>query len=78
MRKLTPDEEHALAVLQKHESYCPPGDFPKLTSDDVRRIRARVAAGETQAAVACDMGTQQSTVGKIVRGERWGWLDDQI
>lgn len=30
MRKLTPDEEHALAVLKKHESYCPPDDFPKL------------------------------------------------
>lgn len=30
MRKLTTDEEHALAVLRKHESYCPPGDFPKL------------------------------------------------
>lgn len=23
MRKLTPDEEHALAVLEKHGSYCP-------------------------------------------------------
>ncbi len=23
MRKLTPDEEHALAVLTKHGSYCP-------------------------------------------------------
>jgi hypothetical protein len=31
MRKLTPDEEHALAVLTKHGSYCPPDDFPKLT-----------------------------------------------
>lgn len=31
MRKLTPDEQHALAVLTKHGSYCPPGDFPKLS-----------------------------------------------
>ena len=23
MRKLTPDEEHALAVLRKHGSFCP-------------------------------------------------------
>ena len=31
MRKLTPDEQHALAVLTKHGSYCPPADFPKLS-----------------------------------------------
>ena len=45
MRKLSPDEEHALAVLTKHESYCPPGDFPKLSrllDSLVRKKRATV------------------------------------
>lgn len=34
MRKLTVEEEHALAVLKGHGSFCPPNSyaFPKLTA----------------------------------------------
>jgi hypothetical protein len=49
MRKLTPDEEHALAVLRKHESYCPPWDvsgdalvFVSILQGLVKKKRVRV------------------------------------
>lgn len=37
MRKLTQDEEHALAVLKKHGSYCP-GDLTLHTVPDLKDI----------------------------------------
>ena len=44
----------------------------KLTEGDVENIRARWKTGEeTQRAIAIDYGIGQTTVGKIVRGERW-------
>lgn len=49
MRKLTPDEEHALAVLTKHGSYCPPWDvsgdalqFVTILQSLVKKKRVRV------------------------------------
>jgi transposase-like protein len=43
---------------------------PRLTHAQVLEIRARVAAGETQAAVARDMGIGRDTVSKWVGHER--------
>lgn len=43
----------------------------KLTEDDVRAIRARHAAGETQQAIADTLSIQREGVGKVIRGERW-------
>lgn len=48
----------------------------KLKESDVIDIRRRVAAGESQRAIAREYRLGQPTVSKIVRRERWAWLQD--
>ena len=43
----------------------------KLTHDDVREIRARVATGELQREVATDFDLQQADVSNIVNRKYW-------
>lgn len=45
----------------------------KLTESAIRDIRARVAAGERQSAVATSHGIDQSTVSRIATGARGAW-----
>ncbi len=47
----------------------------KLSEDQVRAARRRVAAGETQKSVAEDLGVSRSAVGFIVSGKHWKHLD---
>lgn len=47
----------------------------KFTREDVLNIRQAVEAGERQASIAARLGTGRGTIGKIARGERWGWLN---
>jgi DNA-binding transcriptional regulator YiaG len=44
----------------------------KLTGDQVKEIRARLAAGEAQPLIAAEYGIAQSTVSKLNRAARWG------
>lgn len=46
----------------------------RLREAEVRAIRSSLTAGEPQSAVARSFKVAQSTVSKISRGERWGWL----
>lgn len=43
----------------------------KLYTSEVREIRARVAAGESQAALAREFGVADSTMWTLVRGRSW-------
>lgn len=43
----------------------------KLSPEDVRRIRARVSGGETQASVAEAFDVTDSTIGSIVLRKKW-------
>lgn len=43
----------------------------KLCRDDAEAIRARVADGETQKAIATEYGVSRALVSLIVRGQRW-------
>ena len=43
----------------------------KLTEDDVRKIRALVADGQSNAATARQFGVTDMVVGKIIRGISW-------
>lgn len=43
----------------------------KLTRAIAAEVRARVAAGELQTAVAADLGVWPAQISRIVRGERW-------
>lgn len=43
----------------------------KLTEADVPEIRRRLAAGETQKAIAADYGIHRVTLGKLARGLIW-------
>jgi hypothetical protein len=47
----------------------------KLKPDDVRAIRRRVSAGETLKKVGGDFGVGQTTVGSIMNGDTWAWLE---
>ena len=43
----------------------------KLTNDQVLEIRARLAAGETQTAIALDFPVQRTVITRIANGTRW-------
>lgn len=47
----------------------------KLTDDDVREVRRRLAAGELQRAIAAEMGISQTSVSKVQRGVRWAHVE---
>lgn len=46
----------------------------KLTEADVKEIRRRCGAGETQASVAQEYGITPVTVSCVCTGKNWGWL----
>jgi hypothetical protein len=46
-----------------------------LTDADIRVIRARYSAGETQRAIAADFGVTNKAVGYIVRRQTWTHVD---
>ncbi len=48
----------------------------KLTEDQVREIRERIKAGETQKTIARDYPITYQHVGKIARRESWTHLDN--
>jgi hypothetical protein len=43
----------------------------KLTEDDVREIKRRLAAGESRSSIARAFNVNVSAIGKIAKGERW-------
>lgn len=47
----------------------------KLTVDDVREIRRRLAEGETGRSLAKHYGVHDVTISNIKHGDRWGWLE---
>lgn len=47
----------------------------RLVPSDVRAIRARLAEGDLQRAIAADFNVSRGAVCDIARGETWGWLD---
>lgn len=49
----------------------------KLTDTQVKEIRARCAAGETQRPIAREFGVKQPLISLIVRGEAWKYLLDE-
>lgn len=46
----------------------------KLTPDDVRAIRARLARGEKAKTIAPDYGVTTRPIWYIARNEKWAWL----
>lgn len=46
----------------------------KLTEGEVLEIRRRSEAGETQQKLGVEFGVSKTTIGKIVRRERWSYL----
>ena len=49
----------------------------RLTEDDVRTIRSRVAAGETKASLSREHGVDETTVGRIVCRKNWAHVHDE-
>lgn len=50
----------------------------ELTEAQVRAIRQRLAEGSaTQGGLARLYGVSANTIGRIWRGETWGWLDEE-
>lgn len=46
----------------------------KLSEDDVRRIRNRIAQGEYRRTIAPDFGVNKGCIDKIAEGCTWAWL----
>lgn len=46
----------------------------RLSEDQVRDIRRRIASGETQRSIAVDLGVHFVTINDIHRRRTWGWL----
>lgn len=51
------------------------GRTPRLRVEDVRAIRTRVAAGESQAAVGADYGLRGGYINNIVHRRRWATVE---
>lgn len=49
----------------------------KLTAEQVREIRRLSSTGTSQSVLGLRFGVSQTQIGKIVRRERWAWLDDE-
>lgn len=47
-----------------------------LSEDDVRRIRRLYAEGYTQARLCQMFAVSLQTIGRVVRRENWGWVED--
>ena len=47
----------------------------KVTADDVREIRRRMADGEGREAVAAEFGVSAASVSRYVNRTSWAWLD---
>lgn len=68
---------HSINVLGRPipKPYSMPGETnpkAKITWDQVREVRQAYATGMvSQQSIAIDLGLNQSTVGRIVRGEIW-------
>jgi DNA invertase Pin-like site-specific DNA recombinase len=48
----------------------------RLAEDDVRAIRQRHAAGESQRSIARAYGLHPSSINRIFNGTAWAWLGD--
>jgi hypothetical protein len=70
---ITPRENNLRAVAagllrpRRGEAHA----YAKLTDDDVRQIRARVEAGEPQAALAREFNVASSAIWQIISGRSW-------
>ncbi len=49
----------------------------RLTESQVREARARIAAGESQAAVASLLGVSRPHINMIAKGKKWAWLPQE-
>ena len=58
-------------VAKKRSAKGEQNGSSKLSEGDVRDIRRRLAAGETQTAIAEVFGVHQTLIGFIARGVRW-------
>lgn len=75
LRRATPRENKADSIAHGtwvHGESCPNS---KLTTPEVRAIRARCAAGDMQRDVAKDYGIGSDHISRIVSRQAWGWLD---
>ena len=57
------------------DTYRYGGKYGKLTPDQAKKIKARLAAGETQTQIAKDYGVTQAAIWYIAKGVRFSWLD---
>ena len=64
---------HSRECVRPEHLFLHEGD--NLTDDEVRLIRRRYAAGETQQAIADSVGISQRTVSSIVRRQAWAHVD---
>lgn len=51
------------------------GGNARLSKENVQTIRQRYEAGATQRELCRVYGVSITTIGRIVRGETWGWLE---
>lgn len=65
--------ERARAARRK-VPYSRKCSMAKLTPDDVSRIRRMLAAGHSHQACANKFGIGKSSIGRLSRGQTWGWL----
>lgn len=67
--------QHAFDLLGRESPRGEAHGRSKLVEVEVRGIRTQLAAGKTQGAVATAYGVSREHIGRIARGQRWGWLD---
>ena len=74
LRWRTPRENNADKRLHGTQQRGAQVKGAKLNEDSVRRIRADLARGKPQRAIAASFGVSQRTVSQIERRICWGWV----
>lgn len=75
LRWATPKENYADRVIHGTDQRGKRGQTAKLTEDDVRSIRSRVAeSGAKCGALAAEYHVTSNTIRSIVRRDTWNWL----
>lgn len=75
LRWATPSENAADKLLHGTDGRGEKNHVAKLTANDVRDIRVRLAAGQTQVSIAALYNVTQANISAIKRGVNWSHTD---
>ena len=68
------NQRHRFDILGHGNARGEKNGGAKFTETEVREVRSRCAAGETQKRIASTFGVGRHAIGEIITRKTWGWL----